>query len=772
MGKSTLELGNRVKCSIQSMPAQYLKPKRPQKMHHTVNQSLRDLPGAFLADRLSDTGQSMAWVARVIFGLAWLSCAMPTQSSEILSNLNRAQQNSAIANCTTLQFTDGAEAYRDCLREHIAAAEAGIGEEPGILAALSIDEQYSVQRACAGKAPAASKDYDTCILDQLAQMDQESRPALSLASKDEQFVIAQQCYDSQTNAGARAYRECVNTALSPLKSLPVADFSQLAIDQRNAVKLQCSSSSGDVSTYRQCLLNALGIAFVPPAAIQLNNNSVADSELEPVAIASDTSTNGNITPAPRNPDTSVATPQVATQSALTDNVASLDSDLTAEPNVINTENTTEPARPETSQPLPESHDNSLSISAIKSVAAEYLSKAKSWLVRFSPVHWLALLVALSLPLIFLIVRSTRGSSSRLASAQASNNHQDAPQKKYTHKRRKKRSADARTHAPGRPDLAPGRPDPAAGRPNPARGRPDFAPGRPDPAPALNEPAPFDEDVNYSLDETHMVDIPVHVDNPPSAVSAQKSRPAPQRQPVQRTTAKDTRHFGDWLIGFEAGDQQEYAIEFLVYWMAYADNRFDPALKQQVFETKNPDTRTLIKRWAFMKDANAFADAIGFLQTYTTETQRQQIIDLLMALLVTEHALTPVQNNLLRFISDAFGIGNAKLNQQFTRAYGSPLPPIPRPDKTIWWAQMTTEQKLRWDARAVARQPDEIRFRIALGQPLRGELDRIAVDKSFSLAMRRCHHERVNKLGEREKTLLETQRRKFEATFNALLEPMT
>ena len=231
-------------------------------------------------------------------------------------------------------------------------------------------------------------------------------------------------------------------------------------------------------------------------------------------------------------------------------------------------------------------------------------------------------------------------------------------------------------------------------------------------------------------------------------------------------------FAEWLNNFQKNQQQEFAIEFLIYWMAYADNRYDPTLKQRVFEMKNPDIPNLIKRWVFMKDANAFADAIGFLQSHTSPQQRRQIINLLMALLVNENALTPAQNNLLRFFADAFGIGKTELNVQFNSAYGQLMPEVPRPDKISWWDQITSEQKLRWDARAAAKQPNHIRCRIALGQPLKGELEQESVNKSFTLAMNRCANERVNTLGEREMSLLATQRKKFASARSTLLELMT
>lgn len=241
--------------------------------------------------------------------------------------------------------------------------------------------------------------------------------------------------------------------------------------------------------------------------------------------------------------------------------------------------------------------------------------------------------------------------------------------------------------------------------------------------------------------------------------------AAQKLPADRDS------FAVWLTQLPAQRQQEHAIELLIYWMAYADNRYDPALKKSIFLMKDPDAHSLIKRWVFKKDASAFADAVKYLQTNTDLEQRRQVIDLLMALLINENALTPNQNVLLRFLADAFGIGRAELETHYRQAFGQTMPITPRPDKSIWWKTLNTEQRLRWNVHAIARLPEKLRFRILLGQPLSGTLDRQSAYRSYTLAMQRCHHEHVSRLGEQERVLLSTKREKFIAAHNALLEPV-
>ena len=187
---------------------------------------------------------------------------------------------------------------------------------------------------------------------------------------------------------------------------------------------------------------------------------------------------------------------------------------------------------------------------------------------------------------------------------------------------------------------------------------------------------------------------------------------------------------------------------------------------------DPDDKDLIKRWAFKKDAVAFSDAIMYLQSHTYAQQREQIVSLLMALLVDERALTPIQNILLRFIADSFGIDKASLSMMYHQAYGSAMPAIPRPDKVAWWNKVDTEQKLRWDARALLSQSDQIRYRVLLGQPLLEKLELGSVAASYQRAIERCEIKQVSELGDWERSLLDLKRTRFEIAGASLMDIAT
>jgi len=89
----------------------------------------------------------------------------------------------------------------------------------------------------------------------------------------------------------------------------------------------------------------------------------------------------------------------------------------------------------------------------------------------------------------------------------------------------------------------------------------------------------------------------------------------------------------WLDNYGSEDQLTLSIEFLIYWMAYTDERYEKDLKQQIFALVDLDDHDLVKKRVLSQDTRAFADTVSGLQNTTSAEQREQILKLLMALLV-------------------------------------------------------------------------------------------------------------------------------------------
>jgi len=110
----------------------------------------------------------------------------------------------------------------------------------------------------------------------------------------------------------------------------------------------------------------------------------------------------------------------------------------------------------------------------------------------------------------------------------------------------------------------------------------------------------------------------------------------------------------WLSKYNSEEQLSLSVEFLIYWMAYTDERYEPEMKQHLFALNDPDDHEQVKKRALNRDTRAHSETISWIQNNTSPEQREQILKLLMALLINEDAVTPVQNTMLRFLSNATG----------------------------------------------------------------------------------------------------------------------
>ena len=224
-----------------------------------------------------------------------------------------------------------------------------------------------------------------------------------------------------------------------------------------------------------------------------------------------------------------------------------------------------------------------------------------------------------------------------------------------------------------------------------------------------------------------------------------------------------------LTKHEREEQLGFVIEFMIYWMAFTDERYEPELKRKIFAEQEPDDHDLIKRSVLSHDLIAFTEAVSWLQSKASLEERQQVLKLLMALLVYEEGITPVQNTLLRFLCNAFGLTHIQLDEMFQIAFGQPLPPMPRPDKPSWWNKQSSDKLKRWDARSVAQQTPSIQARVKLGLPLSGELDPQQITEQHERAILRCQADNFGLLTNREQQLAERQQAKYHNALEVLME---
>jgi len=248
--------------------------------------------------------------------------------------------------------------------------------------------------------------------------------------------------------------------------------------------------------------------------------------------------------------------------------------------------------------------------------------------------------------------------------------------------------------------------------------------------------------------------------------ASENKAAPNNQQHWANLSGWQSAFGGWLERLPEADRTSACIEFLVYWVAYGDDRFEPELKKRLFTATDLSSHDEIKRWVLKQDVFAFSDVIVWMRQNASQHQLDQSISLIWALLVTENNVTPVQNTLIRYLSDAFNIGKENIESRFEKAFGHSLPNMPRPDSLAWWAKQDDVQVQNWNARAIATRPDNEQMIARLGLPT--TFNEAQVINAFRRSARRCHPDRFTALGDRERALAEQRFIKFEEARDKLL----
>ena len=751
--------------------------------------------------------------------------AMPLAAqSTSLDELPAATQDEISRVCLPVQYREGAGAYRNCVQTEISLRD-GSTNNPSDLARLSFDDKYAVQQACAKAGGQSSSDYQSCVTTQISELNAVEAPKLELISEDELYVVQQSCFDAQSKQGAANYRRCLNGEVNSLLAIPAADTSNLNMLKKNALQLRCSSNASNAVQYRQCVASEFesiagkAPSFLPvsTAAVvtanqptldnnQRNNQTVNDvvqevaqsqqTQIEPATTTESSSANNaqladNEAPQeeptmslPRN-----IVPPGADQRQLTDvidnktstdtvNIAevvnsdsseqeaasseSADNLLLAQASTVDTAAQTPDAadarvisRPELVETLnkqAQAKAQGVELDAADAAAtsapdagADLMSKASVLWQKFlnslsslDSTGWLIIAGILALPALLLGLFSfTRHLKPRTAVAPSSH-----------------------------PDLA-SRIEPGL-QTRRLRHEEQAASLFDDESPAST--ADIDHDAitriatksERPLERTGLDNALAEddIDNP-----VRSDAPHQSGQPVAETTHWQSA-FGGWLQRLPDTEKTSACIEFLIYWVAYGDDRYEPELKKRLFTATDLSSHDEIKRWVLKQDVFAFSDVIAWMRQNATQAELDQSVSLIWALLVTENNVTPVQTTLIRYLSDAFGTGKENIESRFEKAFGHPLPTMPRTDNLAWWAKQDDTQVQDWNARAIATRPEQEQMIARLGLP--AKYNEAQVINAFRRAARRCHPDRFTALGDRERAMAEQRFIKFEEARDKLL----
>jgi len=828
-------------------------------------------------------------------------------TADTLQQLSEEDQAAVSRICLPVQYQQGAAAYRECV---LAQASVRSNQAVTATSALSFDEQYAIQQVCGPNTGSADSAYQNCLNQQLDGLAQIPKAQLDLFDSDDIYALQQSCFNTQSTAGAKAYRQCINSAARDLQALPRPNLGALTLLERNALQLQCSALHTEATGYRQCLLDAVGgsapEAIIVAATPAQTGSDEADTELtsaientqqaaaaNPIEESSaDTTSEGEfvaesatLTSALDESESAIS--QDATESvseplleATTNSNAAASAELVTQanqdaavvaaasdtPTLISqpiadansgnsnvsetAENSTSPVQAPST--LDSTASTSITLSQVDAANVPVSTSSREAAVTSGALTETSDTVEQAEPIPAATTNSPAtatpatepdaeagGAESATSMAKALwSNVVDSAAGLDNTSRIIVAAALAlpilllgfwllmrgRAQEPGPERYPPGERNPLVDRVGPSQQR--RAP------PARDFERPLDQTDHHSLSQQadelfedapagrrQAVDLNnldnLDLDEPdkpekpdsvaPAAAFENDNEPAPatdestdfhnaEPAPESSTPFTDDKNYDDkaqadttettmldqlgsteragflaWLNHQSTESRQALAIEFLIYWLAYADERYEPAMKETIFQIQDPDEHERIKRWVLMQDVYAFSDVVYWFQHNSTIEQREQILGLLMALLINENALTPVQNTVLRFLADAFGLVPDRLNALYSRSYGHPMPPLPRVDKPQWWDRQQEDQSSRWDARAVSHQSTDIQNRVKLGLPLKGKIREKDIEDSFRRAATRCHPQRFDLLGKREQSLAQRQFEKFEFAKDSLLE---
>ncbi len=753
-------------------------------------------------------------LAVALNGLAFDVSAQSATSTP-LTTLKTEVRDDIARICLPIQYREGAEAYRNCVKEQVATRgeTKRLDKTMDAFSSLSFDDRYAIQQACGSQNSESSR---RCTANQISELSTLPEPNFSDITNDELYVMQQTCFHAQSKQGAAVYRQCQLNEIASVKNVAAPNYANLDIVKRNALQLKCSANQSRLLDYRDCLVsglnslnadapsaatvvaeisqpaiqpsNAQRTALIPSSTVvtvQTNTAQIRPTLIQPTAVQVEAEQNV-IQPAlakalPSTPTAvtpiedinPVEQPQAQTQSA-TEEQSTTD--------VIVTDTT---SAPDVSENADGSGNDSLE------TATNVFDTLKNFVLEFfnglSTQGKMLLAAIVFMPMALWALLSGNKRRDR------DYDHEYDDESEYANEDLKSRvrprtkpslqqsslndtdadisanwAAEVDSLFDDTPTLQPESTHNHQRAEHEAQLAPqsqyaqidEYAPTK------LIKPVPAVEPVSHHPAKTQRP----AAEEATRIITAPPSAHYPDDSQAEPITARASQGgFAHWLHSLPGNEQHSLAIEFLLYWIAFGDERYDPALKQRIFQDPNPSNKDIVKRWVLKEDVHAFADVIDWLQRNTTAIQKVQIVRLLMAMLVNGHEPTPVQNTLFRFLSDAFYFKDPTLEEMFEEDFQADLPAIPRVDRMAWWDRQSPGTVSSWNARKLNNSDEITRLAAQLG--VDGEARSEHVEAAYELAARRCSAERFDHLSENEHQLILSRRNRLEQARDGLLEAL-
>lgn len=695
---------------------------------------------------------------------------------------------------------DGEVEYINCVRTKLANQRT---DSALLLDRYSFDDKYALQQSCS-EYYGRNEVYTECLKSEISKLDSITEPRLSSLNEDERSAIQQNCFDDQKNRGAPAYRSCLNQALERMLQIERVDLSGFSAVEVNEMKLSCINSGRKLrnANYRLCLAEALATklkqqrstqkpavtAVLPTEAVPQSATADTDTdtsnpsaETTPVPIADavnvtqinnerveqpTTDTEGNSDADPQELITndqesvgSIASPTAATKvnppvvtattmpdshstaidnTTSTINAATVDT-ATGEDATVDAAVAQEQAGPGIGQFFANLRDDPLG-----TLQSGEIKNYTKYLIFLLPI--LILLIFLQILRVFLRKRREDTYTARVSEEkQLRTDLYNDPA--FGASRGSSESKQARSVAMHDHRL-------------------DFLSDEDDLQPAdldpIEQPA---EDDTYR--DTYRA-APVEKQTSDQApVSTSTSADFGFTQPVYEPS-----EFSQWIGSKPVPEIKRLCTEFMLYWISYGEGNYNDQLKNQLLHSQDLDEHDQIKKWVFERNPSAFVDLHKQLKEIFSVEEMRQTIMLMMAVLI-KREISPVQNTFLRFLADFTNIGGEWLAQEYRTSFGKNLPPLPRPDDERWWQSATAsgqsmeESESEGEGEGESEDKDRLACLKQLGLQASASGEDIA--SAYHRIALRCHPDRFDQLGEKERNLALRYFERCSDAHNFLLE---
>lgn len=270
-------------------------------------------------------------------------------------------------------------------------------------------------------------------------------------------------------------------------------------------------------------------------------------------------------------------------------------------------------------------------------------------------------------------------------------------------------------------------------------------------------------VSHDLPDAHHTSEEEGIKTMTGIQATNNQEPTPPQPPpvvsthqIEPDLPKPMTKFGLWLNQLPSDLGSRYSIEALLYWVSYGAGKAKPGLREELNNAAELDNHGRIKKAVLTARPEVLNDVLLSVRTNFSSAQQLQILDLMLAVLVTGDGIKPVENLILRFYCDYTGMGIETLERRYHEGFNAELPGIPRPDRLKWW-----DNQIASDVHQATNSSS------MLG------IEATASESQYKMALKLAEHRhdpsRFDLLGDKERSLVARNLQKYQAIVESKLE---